>query len=109
MADRIIRGSVNANGTIKEGQGFKVVREETGVYVILYDRPFASNSTPTVVTCQNYRNWSDINYDGGWATDNSVLVASLSDRCKIITGNEQNPPNFGHLDRNFTFIAIGLD
>ncbi len=100
---RIVWGNVNANGTVYSGSGdFRVVREDTGSYVVLYNTVFSG--VPSVVSTENYPGWGDINQDGGNTKDNTVLVASLSDRCKINTGNDDGDRK----DRNFSFTAMGL-
>lgn len=100
---RMVWGNVNANGSIYSGSGdFRVVKEDTGSYVILYNTPFSQS--PSVLNTENYPGWISIDDDGGNTKDNTVLVASLTDRCKIITGNDGGDRK----DRNFSFAALGL-
>ncbi|OZH51655.1 hypothetical protein AFK68_29525 [Hydrocoleum sp. CS-953] len=103
---RQIWGCVNANGSIHSGSivngsyNFVVSKIDVGVYEIDYDTQFSS--PPVVVLTQNYKNWNDFGFENGWPADNAVLIAGNENKCKVLTGSGQN-----HLDRNFTFIAMG--
>lgn len=102
MAQQIIFGSVNADGTIKGGSGFKVVPDtDKGVYNIVFDTSF--NSFPSVVSTQNYPDWSDFTSGGGNTTDNSVIVALDNNKFKVKVGDSDGSGR----DRNFSFIAVG--
>lgn len=98
---RVIRGSLYANGDIKAGSGFRVVKEETGIYVVLFDFSFAGR--PTVVVTQNYPGNDNISNDGGSTLDNAVVVAVKLDRMKFKTGNGGGNVE----DRASEFIVIG--
>ncbi|MBI3737352.1 hypothetical protein HY256_12675, partial [Candidatus Sumerlaeota bacterium] len=43
----ILRGNVEADGSISAGRGFTVLRESQGTYLITFTRPY--KSTPTIV------------------------------------------------------------
>jgi hypothetical protein len=103
MAQRIVWGCVNADGSPHSGSGFTSIAGETGVYDIVYSKPFVVN--PAVVTLQNYKNWTDFTFNGGNTKDNSVLIASDRQKFKIETGDNDGKKQ----KRNFTFIAIGED
>lgn len=104
MATLTIYGYVAGNGSVLKGTGFKVVRDTTGVYTVLFsqdqDGNDVYNDTPSVCATQVYT--GDMSYGGGYLTDNAVVIAIASDRVKILTGNDKN-----HSDRQFTFIAVG--
>jgi hypothetical protein len=101
MAQHIIWGCINADGSIYNGTNFTPVPGPKGTYDIVYSTPF--KSTPAVVTLQNYKGWNDFSSDGGNTKDNTVLVASDRQKCKIITGDNDGKKE----NRNFTFLAIG--
>jgi hypothetical protein len=96
----MISGNVNANGTVFQGSGFRVVREEKGVYSVLFDASFPG--IPSVVLTQNYPGWSDFADDGGDTRDNAVLIAVGPDRFKYKTGDSTGKAT----DRNCAFIAV---
>jgi len=100
---KIIYGNVNADGSIKSGEGFDVVHDKTGQYTIVFGAHFTS--VPAVVTLQNYPGWDDFHSDGGCTFDNTVLIAVNVEKCKVKTGDAEGKGNA--CDRNFTFIAIG--
>jgi hypothetical protein len=101
MADIIIFGCINKDGSIHSGSGFTVDYLGGGHYLINYDTRFSK--TPAVVLTQNYRNWEDFGYVGGNTKDNAVLVASDTLKFKVKTGDS----NGDGTDRNFAFISIG--
>lgn len=101
MADRIMWGAINANGTIQAGSGFDCKKVGTGEYLVDWDTPFSS--MPAVLLTQNYRNWDAFDYDGGDTRDNAVLIAADGNAFKLETGGSDGKRS----DRNFTFIAIG--
>jgi hypothetical protein len=94
-------GIVEPKGTVYSGSGFKVVREEEGIYVILFDQPFSS--VPAVNATEVYPTIDDFNSNGGNTKDNAVLIAVGKDRCKLKTGNDGGDAR----DRYFCFTAIG--
>lgn len=96
----MIFGNINSNGTVSQGKGFRVVREEKGVFNVLFDAPFPG--VPTVVLTQNYPGWSDFTSDGGDTRDNAVLIAVGADRFKYKTGDSTGSAT----DRNCGFIAV---
>jgi len=98
---KTIFGTVNADGTINSGKGFKVVHDDTGEYSILYNSDFQQQ--PAVVVTQNHPSWNDFTSDGGKTTDNATVIASDKGRVKIKTGNGDGNAR----DRNFNFICVG--
>ena len=102
MAERIIRGSVNADGTIEGGSGFDVTRTQTGIYYIDFNPPF--NNFPTIVATQNHPNWNDFT-DEARTTDNVVIVGLAENKAMLKTGDSNGDAK----DRNFCFIAIGAE
>ncbi|HSS51767.1 MAG TPA: hypothetical protein VLX28_22720 [Thermoanaerobaculia bacterium] len=101
MAQQIVWGCVNANGTTHSGTGFTTVPNPPGVYDVVFSIPF--NSTPAVVAIQNYKHWNDFTYNGGDTRDNTVLIASDRTKFKLETGENDGKKS----DRNFSFIAVG--
>ncbi|MFO0575921.1 MAG: LamG-like jellyroll fold domain-containing protein [Polyangia bacterium] len=96
---RIVRGTVNSNGTVLRGSGFSVSRASTGLYDITFLTAFAN--PPTVVTTQLYPN--DVANGGGDPRDNSVVVGVTASLVRIKTGDNAGNAS----DRLFHFIAIG--
>ncbi|WP_143135401.1 hypothetical protein [Burkholderia ubonensis] len=95
---QIIWGSVNADGTINTGTGFRVERIKPGEYTITFNTKFSV--TPAVVATQNrFADPNQSNMDGV-----AVPIVNTGS-CQINTGanNSGLPPQ----DRNFGFIAIG--
>lgn len=45
MAGRIVRGCVNANGGVYSGTGSSVQSHGDGIYIVVYDEPFAGPSS----------------------------------------------------------------
>lgn len=108
MADTIIWGCINSNGTIYKGSGFdsRLNEGDTGFYTITYGpppNPSPFKDVPAVVVTQNYMNWNDFDYKSGDTKDNAVLVASDATHFQVKTGNGSGDA----ANRNFTFIAIG--
>lgn len=92
--DRILRGFVNANGTINASQssaGFTITKTATGVYSINFNQPFASPPTLVVgaaAQCCKPRN-------------NAVGATSA-----VVHVNSADSP-FANVDSPFTFIIMG--
>jgi hypothetical protein len=86
---RMVRGTVNTNGSIVAGAGFGVSHTNgTGAYVITFSQPFGG--TPTVTT-------SAVNFvtkSGSAPTPGSVTVATVD-----FSGHSQ--------DDAFSFTALG--
>jgi|SRR5581483_7567725 len=99
MATTTIWGVVNADGSIASGTGYKVDKLDSGVYTVLFNVSF--NSLPAVVTTQLYPNERDTR--GGDPRDNSVVGYISTDRCRVITGEDDGDK----VDRAFSFIAMG--
>jgi len=101
MAQQIIWGCVNKNGSTYSGTGFTPVAGGDGFYDVVFSTPF--KGTPAVVAIQNHANWTDFKYDRGNTRDNVVLVAVDRTKFKVATGNGDGK----RTDRNFAFVAVG--
>ena len=99
MANQIVAGRVNIDGSIAGGSGFYVRALGGGITIIEFDHPLPE--VPTVVLKENYKNWSDFDFAGGDTRDNVVLVAVDEKGFKVITGGSSGTKE----DRNFAFIA----
>ena len=96
---RIIRGTVDASGSILAGQGFTVGHGSPGVYDINFAVPFTG--IPSATSTQIY---PDINFGTpGKTTDNSVINGISSTRVRFTTGDANGDLN----DRSFSFIVMG--
>ena len=98
MADRSVWGFVRSTGKVETGTGYRVTHDSNGTYTVLFDVPF--NTGPAVVATQCYPGEKE---QGGDTRDNAVIVSISSDRCRIVTGEDDG----AKVDRDFTFIAIG--
>lgn len=98
MSNRIIWGSINADGSIKSGSDdFAVERTAGGKYTVSFNNGFSM--TPAVVATQNnFGNSSESNQD-------SVAVPFVNKNSfEIVTGDSS-----GNIqNRSFGFIAIGI-
>lgn len=101
MADRIVWGCINKDGSAHSGSGFDIDHLGDGLYLVTYGTPF--QNPPAVVLTQNYKNWDDFGYNGGDTRDNCVLVAADRLKFKVKTGDSGGDGT----DRNFTFISTG--
>jgi hypothetical protein len=101
MAQQIIWGCVNKDATIHSGTGFTPVDSGTGFYDVVFKVPFLT--TPSVVTLQNFSDWTNWTYDNGNTRDNTVLIGVDRTKFKVATGNGDGK----RTDRNFCFIAVG--
>lgn len=106
---RIVRGTVNPNGTVAAGQGFSVIKVAGGAgrYEIRFNNAFSSR--PSVVVTQNSGNdsWGDWSRNTG---DNAIIVAVRNDGFQVLTGAYSwSAVKDGHFpdDRKFEFIAAG--
>lgn len=90
-AQRIIRGSVFAGGTIAAGEDFTVIRTGLGTYTVSYGRAFSA--LPSVVISANTNPPSQIALNG-FGTVNEFFVTA--------TG-----AGAGVADQPFSFVAIG--
>ena len=102
MAQHIIWGCVNKNGTIYSGTGFTPVANGDGFYEVVFT-PVQFKTTPSVVTLQNHADWTNWTYTNGNTRDNTVLIAVDRTKFKVATGNGDGK----RTDRNFCFIAVG--
>lgn len=111
MANIIIWGCVNDNGTPYKGSGYtsRLEAGQTGFYTIYFGAdPPPNNKTPfldmpAIVIQENWKDWNDWNYTGGNTKDNAVLVACDAGHFQVKTGDGNGDAS----NRNFTFIAIG--
>lgn len=97
---RIIRGTVNSDGTIAAGSGFSVTKQGTGEYLITFTQAFSARPSGSVA--QVYPNLDDFGA-GGSTLDNALFTGIDSIGAKVITGGSTGT----RLDRYFTFIIIG--
>ncbi len=94
---RMIRGSVDANGTILAGTGFKVQAPGKGLFTLTFTQSY--QSPPTVVATQYWKT-----YQSGINTlDNSLVVAITATGCQILTGDSAGVQT----NRPFCFVAMG--
>lgn len=104
---KIIYGSVNSNGTIESGIGFKVQQPSmAGIYQITFDNPFIKRPTVVATQCLSTTfsdSWDAMSDNGGNTRDNVVVIAVKEDSCKLKTGDSDGNPCL----RKFGFIAIG--
>jgi hypothetical protein len=94
---RIVRGTVNADGTIGQGSGFSVSRTSTGQYTVTFTTAFSAEPTVTLTT---YGNASDA-FNG--ISLSSTVIKSASQFGANIT----NPGSTAFRDIKWEFIAIG--
>jgi hypothetical protein len=94
---RMIRGVINANGTIAQGTGFTVSKVGTGLYDISFSNGFPG--LPSVVATQ----WYFGNGTGGDTRDNAVVVSVSNSSTRIKTGGGDGAAS----DRVFGFIVMG--
>jgi hypothetical protein len=95
----LIRGTVNADGSIAGGKGFTVKRQTQGVYDVFFATSFSD--TPTVAVTQIYRgNVSDL---GGDTRDNAVVVGVNKGQVRLKVGEDDGKAS----DRMFGFIVMG--
>ena len=93
--NRIIAGTVAANGTAVSGQEFTSLRTSQGHYVVSFQPRFASISGGSVT--QVYPNDGD-------TRDNAVIIALTSESCYYKTGDNEGKAS----DRSATFIFAGI-
>ena len=88
---RIVRGTVNADGTIVAGAGFTVTKGATGFYTINFTVPFSSTPTVTLTITDAAPFYDELKQ----TVTSSSFVANF-----YFPGN-------GYVDLKFGFIAIG--
>lgn len=88
---RVIRGTVNFDGTIIEGTGFSATQNATGDYTVTFDTAFSD--PPSVVV-------SKVDPSTGGAELDGNPTASSFDVATTASGG-------GAANRDFCFIAIG--
>jgi hypothetical protein len=94
MVDRIIAGTVNADGTIKYGQDFAVTRTTVGHYVVQFRPAFAQVSGGSV---------TQVFPGDGDTRDNAVIISLSATDVYLKTGGGDGRQS----DRNFTFVMAG--
>jgi hypothetical protein len=93
----MIRGSVNANGTIAAGSGFSVTRTNAGNYTVTFSVPFSAEPTVTLTT-----------YGDSAAGFNGVTLSGTVAKTTSQFGvNTADPGSNYYKDLKFEFIAIG--
>lgn len=97
---RTVWGFVSPEGNILSGTGFLVDRANTGLYTVLFERPF--NVVPSVVATQVFPN--DVNAGGGDTRDNAVVVGIATHRFRVKVGNSSGVAE----NRAFAFVATGI-
>ncbi|HEY2289610.1 MAG TPA: hypothetical protein VGM86_02805 [Thermoanaerobaculia bacterium] len=101
MAQRIVWGCINADGSTHSGDQFTAIHSSAGTYEVVYSTRF--KTAPAVILQQNFEDWKNFSYGGGSTMDNCVLVASDETKLKVATGGGSGQKT----DRNFAFIAVG--
>lgn len=88
-----IRGTVSAEGDKTAGHNFKVVKQTTGTYTLIFLRDF--EEPPSVVATINGEDWNLV--------DNVHITKVDSGQCEVTTGDY-----YGALgNRPFSFVAVG--
>ncbi len=112
---RSIQGVINADGTIRSGEGFTVTHDYIGVYIIRFLKPFDS----TTFSGYTVKVKPDLE-EGGKSKKKTVQAANLSrgDNAWVILGNEEGmkyftfevkPNELEMKDIAVEFFAYGLD
>jgi hypothetical protein len=105
---RIIRGTVNSDGTVFKGKGFTCqYQNKTGLYVIKFSPVFPDVPSGSVTQVFNGQNKSLTYFGpgstGGDTRDNAVIVWIKNDGMMLVTGDYQGNAD----DRAFSFIVAG--
>ncbi|SCW64648.1 hypothetical protein SAMN04487970_102371 [Paenibacillus tianmuensis] len=95
---RVLWGTVDPDGSIVSGMGYKVDKGGKGLYTVIFDESYSF--VPGVSTTQIYYN----NGNGGDTRDNSALVFVKNDRFRVKTGNDNGDAS----DRGFSFVVAGV-
>ena len=99
---RIIRGTVNANGTVASGGGFVVTKDGDGRYRITFITPFSD--IPSASATQIFTGVGALGAtDSGNTRDNAVIYGISANGINIATGDGAGDRS----DRSFSFIVIG--
>ncbi|QCI98172.1 hypothetical protein [Agrobacterium larrymoorei] len=93
MTQRIIAGTINANGSVKFGTGFTATRSSEGFYLISFRPGFESVSGASATQI----------YNNGNTRDNAVIQSLNNTELYLKLGNGDGNPS----DRDFSFIAAG--
>lgn len=91
----IVRGYVQANGTISYGEGFTVTKGATGAYTITFTNSFSGFPAVTASPA----------FNGSFGASICMYVSPASSFCGINAETSAGGGTF--LDYDFTFIAIG--
>jgi len=97
---RILRGTIQSDGSIAAGSGFSVAHVGTGLYLITFDASFPVR--PSAAVTQIFPDLDDFG-NGGNTLDNAVIVGLNTQRMKVKTGASDGTER----DRDFTFVVIG--
>lgn len=108
---RILRGTVNPDGSIVSGSGFSVSHSSLfspGRYMITFDRPFPSRPSASATQIFPFNGGNrvedgDFTNDHGDTRDNAVINRLTPLQLGIVTGDA----NGSNDNRAFTFIVIG--
>ncbi len=92
--DRIIAGTVNADGSVLNGSEFTVSKPSKGHYLVSFRPAFEKISGGAV---------TQIYTSDGDTRDNAVIVKLHNYECYLKTGNASGDTD----DRMFTFIFAG--
>ena len=93
---RLLRGTIDGNGSIIAGTGFSSQRISEGFYAITFSTPFASVPTVTASAVQPWAQtmrWATVT-DGGWLTASGMRIS-------IHTGSASTT------DSDWSFCVIG--
>ncbi len=102
---RIVAGTIAADGSKLRGEGFTCERFAEGRYSVRFEEPF---TTPPIIiaTAQGYNN-DDHRGEGAMDCYTSIWVAQVKhDLFSCVTGR-RHTTNYSASDRRFHFIAIG--
>jgi hypothetical protein len=104
VMQRMIRGTVNADGTIAGGGGFSVSKNGAGRYRITFTTPFTD--IPSASATQIFTGVGSLTAtDSGNSRDNAVIYGISASGVNIATGDG----NGDRGDRAFSFIVIGSE
>lgn len=99
---RIVRGSIQSDGTVAGGGGFNISKIGTGQYIITFSSAFVGR--PSASVTQVFADF-DSNAWGGSTLDNALITHLDSNKMHIRTGDGGGNPS----DRDFSFIVIGTE
>jgi hypothetical protein len=94
---RLVRGTVNADGSVAAGAGFSVNRFQTGYFRITFTTGFSS--APSVAVTQIFGSFGN----GGSTLDNAVLTGITTTQFEVQVGDSNGDPS----NRSFSFVVMG--